>query len=69
MQVLKSKASSVVTVVCSLDYMPPYDGPYPLGTVTHTLGKPVKGICSEHADGKENEPIPEALIQEGRSDS
>ncbi|KAK0436409.1 hypothetical protein EV421DRAFT_1832106 [Armillaria borealis] len=68
-QVLKSKASSVVTVICSLDYMPPYDGPYPLGTVIHTLGKPVKGVCGEHADGKENEPIPEVLIQEERGDS
>ncbi|PBK98616.1 hypothetical protein ARMGADRAFT_1009009 [Armillaria gallica] len=67
--VLKSNTSSVVTVICSLDYMPPYDGPYPLGTITHTLGKPVIGVFSEHADGKENEPIPEVLIQEGRSDS
>ncbi|KAK0187125.1 hypothetical protein F5146DRAFT_1063590 [Armillaria mellea] len=68
-QVLNSKASSVITVICCLDYMPPYDGPYPLGTVTHTLDKPVKGVCGEHADGKENEPIPEVPIQEERSDS
>ncbi|KAK0470640.1 hypothetical protein IW261DRAFT_1001566 [Armillaria novae-zelandiae] len=68
-QALKNKASSVVTVICSLDYMPPYDGPYPLGAATHTLGKPVKGDRGEHANGKENTPVLEVLIQEERSDS
>ncbi|KAK0447429.1 uncharacterized protein EV420DRAFT_1647759 [Desarmillaria tabescens] len=63
-QGLKSKASPAVTIICSLDYIPLYDGPYPLGTVTCTLGKPIKGIFGDDADGKENQPIPEVLIQE-----
>ncbi|KAK0200392.1 hypothetical protein DFS33DRAFT_1387598 [Desarmillaria ectypa] len=65
-QGLKSKTSPAVTIICSLDYMPPYDGPYPLGTATYTLDKLIKGICGEHAGGKENQPIPE---QKQRIDS
>ncbi|KAF8910292.1 hypothetical protein CPB85DRAFT_1306017 [Mucidula mucida] len=34
------------------------------GSVTYTLGKPMKGVCGTHRGGKENQPIPSVLLEE-----
>ncbi|KAF9011678.1 hypothetical protein BDZ89DRAFT_1077551 [Hymenopellis radicata] len=62
---LQEIAGENVQVLASEEeFKPPYKGMYRWGSVTYTLGKPIKGVCGPHIGGKENQPIPSALLQE-----
>ncbi len=63
--VLQEIAGENVEVLASKEiFKPPYKGMYCWGSVAHTLGKPVKGVCGPHRGGKENQPIPSVLVEQ-----
>ncbi len=63
--VLQEIAGENVEVLASKEiFKPPYKGMYRRGSVTYTLGKPMKGVCGTHRGGKENQPIPSVLLEE-----
>lgn len=60
---VKIEAPLETRALVTSDYKPPLAaGGYQWGSVSYTLGRPIKGKCGSHAAGKENQPLPSRLL-------